>query len=265
MSTIGKNIKKIRVVKKISQAAFAEMFNLSRGTVGSYEEERAEPKLETIIQIAQKFGLSIDILLTKELTVNELFKFDLFKHEKGVQKSQAEQDQIDKDEQREATPLIRSAQYIEYIVNFQNKDFINRLPFVNLPNTNQKKSRAFEVQDDSMTWLDKGLQAGDILSCCPIIKPYQKHLETGKVYVIVGQHELYIRRFNHAREKLHFTADNPQWQVLDLEKSEILELWKVEGFYSTFLKPPLLIEERISVLEQKMMAVEKQLGKIKKN
>jgi transcriptional regulator with XRE-family HTH domain len=165
MSTIGKNIKKIRAVKKISQAAFAEMFNLSRGTVGSYEEERAEPKIETIIQIAQKFGLSIDILLTKELTVNELFKFDLFKHDKANHKTHFE---TDKDEQEDATPLIRSDQYIEYIVNYQNKDFINRLPFVRLPNTRQKKSRAFEVQDDSMSWLEKGLQPGDILSCLPI-------------------------------------------------------------------------------------------------
>jgi transcriptional regulator with XRE-family HTH domain len=257
MSTIGKNIKKIRAVKKISQAAFAEMFNLSRGTVGSYEEERAEPKLETIIQIAQKFGLSIDILLTKELTVNELFRFDLFKHEKNAQKDHAE---IDKDEQQEATPLVRSSQYIEYLVNYQNKDFINRLPYISLPHTSQKKSRAFEVQDDSMSWLDKGLQVGDILSCCPVAEPYGKQLVAGKVYVIISNQQIYIRRFSNARGKLRFTADNPQVNSLELDFAEILELWKVEGFYSTFLKPPLLIEERISALEQKMMAIEKLLG-----
>lgn len=257
MSTIGKNIKKIRAVKKISQAAFAEMFNLSRGTVGSYEEERAEPKIETIIQIAQKFGLSIDILLTKELTVNELFKFDLFKHDKANHKDQIE---IDKDEQEEATPLVKSSQYIEYIVNYQNKDFINRLPYISLPNTNQKKSRAFEVQDEAMSWLDKGLHPGDILSCCPVNKPYLKHLENGKVYVIVSAEELYIRRFSHVRDKIIFTADNPQGTVLELENANILELWKVEGFYSTYLKPPLLIEERIAVLEQKMLALEKRLS-----
>ena len=259
MSTIGKNIKKIRAVKKISQAAFAEMFDLSRGTVGSYEEERAEPKIDTIINIAQKFGLSIDILLTKELTVNELFKFDLFKHEKISQKNQKI---VDKDQQKEDTPLVRSSQYIEYIVNYQNKDFINRLPFIRLPNTSQKKSRAFEVQDDTMTWLDKGLQAGDILSCCPVVEPYEKQLKVGKVYVIVGKNELFIRRFRMAKNKLRFTADNPQGVVLELDKSEILELWRVEGFYSTFLKPPLLIEERISVLEQKMAALEKRFSKL---
>lgn len=258
MSTIGKNIKKIRAVKKISQAAFAEMFNLTRGTVGSYEEERAEPKIDTVIQIAQRFGLSIDILLTKELTVNELFKFDLFKHEKSAQKEQAE---VDKDEQHEATPLVKSDQYIEYLVNYQNRDFVNRLPFVSLPDLSQKKSRAFEVQEDSMTWLEKGLHPGDILSCCFVGEPYEKQAERGKVYVIVSEKEIAVRRFSHARGRLYFTADNPQSASLELESTEILELWKVEGFYSTFLKPPLLIEERISTLEQKVMAIEKQLNK----
>lgn len=257
MSSIGKNIKKIRAVKKISQAAFAEMFNLSRGTVGSYEEERAEPRIDTIIQIAQKFGLSIDVLLTKELTVNELFKFDLFKLEKNQPKLRQE---LDKDELEEATPLVRSQQYIEYLVNYQNKDYINRLPYIRLPHTRQKKSRAFEVQDEAMCWLDKGLHAGDILSCCPVDAPFPKHLESGQVYVIVSDQEITARRYENEREKLHFSADNPQINPTSLDVKEIHEIWKVEGFYSTYLKPPILIEERISTLEQKMLAIEKKLN-----
>lgn len=77
MSFFGKNIRKIRSIKKISQAAFAEIFGLSRASVGSYEEGRAEPKLEMIIQIANHFSISIDELINKELTVNDLYHFDL--------------------------------------------------------------------------------------------------------------------------------------------------------------------------------------------
>jgi len=256
MSTIGKNIKKIRAVKKISQAAFAEMFNLSRGTVGSYEEERAEPKIETIIQIAQKFGLSIDILLTKELTVNELFKFDLFKHEKSAKPAEAD---VDKDSREDATPLVRSSQYIEYVVNHQNKDFINRLPFVRLPDTTQKKSRAFEVQDDSMQWLDTGLHVGDVLSCCPLEADFKDKLKEGQVYVLVVQEGIYVRRYKHTKEQLYFVADNSQHPPVVVDSTEVSELWKVEGFYSTYLNPPLLIEERVSKLEQKMAEIEKRL------
>jgi len=72
MSIIGKNIKKLRVLNNLNQQAFGDLFDIGRGSIGSYEEGRAEPKLETVIKIANHFHLSIDKLLTKELTVNEL-------------------------------------------------------------------------------------------------------------------------------------------------------------------------------------------------
>jgi len=75
MSFFGKNIRKIRSVKTLSQQAFAELFDLKRGTLGAYEEGRSEPKIETIIKIANYFSIPIDDLLTRELTVNELLKF----------------------------------------------------------------------------------------------------------------------------------------------------------------------------------------------
>ena len=74
MSQIGQNIRKIRSAKKLNQTQFAEIFNLTRGSVGAYEEGRAEPKIDTIIQIANYFSLSIDLLLNKEITVNDLFQ-----------------------------------------------------------------------------------------------------------------------------------------------------------------------------------------------
>jgi len=75
MSYIGKNIRKIRISKKMTQTEFAELFNLKRTAVGSYEEGRAEPKIETLIKIADYFKLSLDQLLRKELSINEIFHF----------------------------------------------------------------------------------------------------------------------------------------------------------------------------------------------
>ena len=75
MSFFGKNIKKIRVAKKMTQTEFADLFNLKRTAVGSYEEGRAEAKIDTIIKIADYFKLSLDQLLRKELTINDIFHF----------------------------------------------------------------------------------------------------------------------------------------------------------------------------------------------
>ncbi len=75
MSFFGKNIKKIRVAKKMTQTEFADLFDLKRTAVGSYEEGRAEAKIDTIIKIADYFKLSLDQLLRKELTINDIFHF----------------------------------------------------------------------------------------------------------------------------------------------------------------------------------------------
>ena len=76
MSFFGKNIKKIRGVKKLSQQAFADIFSLKRATLGAYEEGRSEPKIDTIIKVANYFSISIDNILTKEITVNQLLSFN---------------------------------------------------------------------------------------------------------------------------------------------------------------------------------------------
>ncbi|CAI8856361.1 helix-turn-helix domain-containing protein [Chryseobacterium sp. IT-36CA2] len=72
MSFFGANIKKIRQVKGLSQKAFADLFDLNRGVISSYEEGRAEPKIETLLKVANHFDLNLDQLLTETLQVNQL-------------------------------------------------------------------------------------------------------------------------------------------------------------------------------------------------
>lgn len=72
MSFFGSNIKTIRQVKGLSQKAFADLFDLNRGVISSYEEGRAEPKIETILKVANYFNLNLDKFLTETLQANQL-------------------------------------------------------------------------------------------------------------------------------------------------------------------------------------------------
>ncbi|MFP3832486.1 helix-turn-helix domain-containing protein [Chryseobacterium sp. SIMBA_028] len=72
MSFFGTNIKKIRQVKGLSQKAFADLLDLNRGVISSYEEGRAEPKIETILKVASHFNLDLDKLLTETLQTAQL-------------------------------------------------------------------------------------------------------------------------------------------------------------------------------------------------
>jgi len=76
MTRIGSNIKKIRTTKGLSQQAFADLFELTRGNISSYEENRAEPRIEAIIRIAKYFGIPVEKFITSSLTINEILKFN---------------------------------------------------------------------------------------------------------------------------------------------------------------------------------------------
>ncbi len=75
MSNFGSNIKKIRSLKNYTQQHLADILGLTRAAVSSYEEGRAEPKIETLMRASQIFGVSVDDFINKKLTVNEVSHF----------------------------------------------------------------------------------------------------------------------------------------------------------------------------------------------
>lgn len=257
MSHIGKNIKKIRTIKKMSQSDFAQLFNLARPSVGAYEEGRTEPKIETLIQIAKYFELSIDTLLTKELTINELFKFDLFKAD--FNNTELEKHATDKDDLEEQTPFVALEKQLDYMVNHHNKDFINTLPVIQFPFTKTKKSRAFQIEGSEMTYEKSGLHHKDILLCSPVDLP---ELKVDMVYVIVGQNEIITRRYvSQNQSELLFKADNPIYDDTYIKKNQIIEIWHAEAVFSNNLKSPTRLEERVNILEEKLRQLEETLNK----
>ena len=246
MSAIGKNIRKIRTVKKLSQAAFAEIFNLARPSVGAYEEERAEPKLETVIQIANYFGISIDSLLTKELTINDLYNFNVHLDEEvKVDRPKGQKVEID-------TNFIKSSfvpgdKQIEYIVHINNRDFISTLPRVLIPKHHDKTTRAFEMTTDDMHDNFHGLNLGDLVFGRKMNDPYK--FTNGKLYIIVTKERVIIRRVKLRKNLLELIPDNANYSPVELPKGEIIEAWEVIGYFSQKIGAPTLISERIMYLE----------------
>jgi transcriptional regulator with XRE-family HTH domain len=76
MTKIGANIKKIRTTKGLSQQAFADLFALTRGNISSYEENRAEPRIETVVQIANYFSIPLNQFISASLSIHEILKYN---------------------------------------------------------------------------------------------------------------------------------------------------------------------------------------------
>lgn len=64
----GENLQKLRKEKNISQEQLAEELNVSRQTIGKWENGITYPETECLIQISDFFEVSIDFLLKGTVT-----------------------------------------------------------------------------------------------------------------------------------------------------------------------------------------------------
>ena len=63
---MGNKIQEIRKKNKMLQEEFAELFNVSRQTISSWENSKSYPDIETLIKLSDKFDISLDILLKED-------------------------------------------------------------------------------------------------------------------------------------------------------------------------------------------------------
>ena len=73
-SSIGKNIRKFRLEKKLRQEDLAERSGLSANYVGMVERGEKIPSLETFIGIIKALGVSADMVLTDVVETGYLVK-----------------------------------------------------------------------------------------------------------------------------------------------------------------------------------------------
>lgn len=63
---VGKNIKKFREAKELTQDALAEKLNVTRQAVSNWENNKTQPDIETLHNIAMQLEVSIEELIYGE-------------------------------------------------------------------------------------------------------------------------------------------------------------------------------------------------------
>ena len=74
LNTIGKNIKKYRLAKKLRQEDLAEKTDLSTNYIGMLERGEKIPSLETLINILNILEISADMVLSDVLNTGYTVK-----------------------------------------------------------------------------------------------------------------------------------------------------------------------------------------------
>jgi transcriptional regulator with XRE-family HTH domain len=251
MSFFGKNIRKIRTVKTLSQQSFAELFDLKRRTLGAYEEGRSEPKIDTIIKIANYFSIPIDDLLTKELTVNSLLKFKAnltTDHEIITKQAFA------------SIPCITSKNAKEYLLYNDKEAFVSDMQVLQLPINPEKEFRAFTVDNLEMSSNDKGLFPKDIVIGEMIPKDVYKKLNNGHLVLAVFEDQLVLRRCYLSGNTITLRADHKNIDDLEFPIREVKELWRIR--YVFYHRVPELadgLEEKMAMLQAQFLQIKGEL------
>ncbi len=66
IETFGVRLKRIREREKLSQVQVASLIGVSQAAVCSYESDKRQPPLATLVTMAAVFGVSVDYLLGVE-------------------------------------------------------------------------------------------------------------------------------------------------------------------------------------------------------
>ena len=215
MSFFGKNIKKIRVIKGLSQQAFAELFSLKRATLGAYEEGRSEPKIDTIIKVANYFSISIDDFLTKEVTVNQLLRFN-----GGIT---TDINQIVKTSFKEI-PFVNALNTKLFVANFKTSQSYSSLPTIRVPVEKDLNFLAFMVKDLFMVSGEEGLFPNDVVIG---ESTNTDALIDGDVVIALVDDELLIRRFTISDRGYELVADHIHIPSIYIPFDTVVYFWKV--------------------------------------
>lgn len=258
MSIVSENIKHLRKLNGWTQGEFAEKIDIKRSLVGAYEEGRADPRLNNLTKMAKLFGLSVDQLITDDLTK---FGFEQLKQLGAPQQQGTKILSITVDAQdEEMIDLIPQKASAGYLNGYADPTYMEELPKFQLPNLPRNATyRAFEISGDSMLPLKPGTV---------IIGKYIEQISdvrNGRCYVLLTKEEgiVYKRVFNYTEENgyLFLVSDNKAYTPYKVNAQDVLEIWEATAFLS--LDIPEHANDQMSFDDLKNIVLELQQEVIK--
>ena len=147
---LSKNIRYIRTLKRLSQEQFADDLNVSRSRISSYEENRAVPPIEFLVDLSEYFNIPLDILIKNNLSGAKDTTFIEIGNRRilfPITVNGANEDLI------EIVPVEASAGYLR---GYSDPEYIEHLAKIKLPFLPVGTHRAFPIKGDSMLPVKSG-------------------------------------------------------------------------------------------------------------
>jgi len=257
MTLISLNIKILRKKTGFTQEQLATKIGVKRSVLGAYEEGRAEPGLQNLINLSAELNVSVDELISQDFS-DENIKPSGQAHDIEGKKLRVLAITVNsKDE--EGIQLVPQKASAGYLNGYQDPEYISELPVFLLPIFQNGTFRAFEIKGDSML----PLQSGTI-----IVGQYidnWKDIKDGKTYIVITKDEgiVYKRLFkNGTGQGILFKSDNPSYSPYEVSFNDIMEVWESKAYVSKDFPDPDMSVAKLGVL---MGDIQKELNQLRKS
>lgn len=236
MEYIAQNIKYLRKYSGLTQEELAHNIGVNRAMIGSYEENRAVPKLTVLKDLAYFFKITIDDLIKSRLweESNRDF-FQEYIQGDNLRVISTVVDITDK-ELITTVPIQASAGYTK---GYADPDYIEELPRFSLPLVELSKERTyrvFQIKGDSM----EPIKSGSYIICEYLAN--WDEIYDGKPYILISKDDgiVYKRLYNKINDsgEILLKSDNPEYEAYSIKAEEVHEVWKALGFISFELPEP---------------------------
>ena len=223
---INSNIKFLRKRKSLTQETMANAIGISRSKLAGYELN-INPPLDNLLVISDYLGVSIDVLLRKDLAslseykLRQLLETDQFLRGRNLRILTTTVDA----EGRELIEVVSQKAKASYLAGFSDPDFIEELPRFSLPFLpKDKKHRVFQVDGDSMLPIPEGAWI-----VCEYVDDWFA-IRDGEKYVIVTEQDglTFKIAYNQIKqnERLLLCSSNPIYKPFYVTITDVREVWR---------------------------------------
>ncbi|WP_185248286.1 LexA family transcriptional regulator [Chryseobacterium bernardetii] len=216
MSKFSDNIVFLRGKKNMTQQELADLLILTRSRYVAYEYGRTEPPIEILLRISKFYNISIDLLLTVDLSkfsIDEIMELPDNRIVLPIKVDQDGNNQIE---------IIPQKASMGYLNGYGDPEYIESLETISLPFLKGGKFRAFPADGDSMPPYKNGTY---------IVGKYVENLsdlKTDRTYVFITTNDgISYKRFQfHEADGIWVKADNQFYEPYKIPLSEIKEIWE---------------------------------------
>ncbi len=235
------NLKLLRKRHNKTQDDLAGLLNMKRTTLSGYENNLAQPGIETLMVFSDYFGIAIDTLVRTNLSeipesqLRQLERgYDVFIKGSNIRVLATTVDS----ENEENIELVSEKAKAGYSTGFADPEYIRILPTFQLPFlSRERKYRTFQISGDSMLPIPDGAYVTG-----QFVQDWT-HIRNRQAYIILTFDDGIVFKVaeNRIEEEgvLRLYSLNSLYEPYNIEVKEIREVWKFVNYISPQFPEPM--------------------------